>query len=154
MACDRNGIVGRDGVIPWHYKDEFQHFQNTIGGDPIVMGWKTFEVIPKNILKDRVTIVFSRKKRKRVHRIIFVSSLAEFFSLDILKKDLKIFIIGGAQLANYFLENNLISEFILTIVNGLYDGDAILNIKTLNYWQKKVIGKTSNYNIYKFTNSK
>ena len=82
---------------------------------------------------------------------IFVSSLDDFFALDILAKTSKVFMIGGAQLANYFLENNLILEFILTKFKRSYIGDAFLNIKTFDHWKGKVINKMSDYDVYKLT---
>ena len=151
MACDRNGVVGNEGGLPWNYPDEFQHFRDTIGSHPIVLGRKSFDLLPKSISEDRSNIVFSRQKKKSAHGGIFVSSLEEFFALDVLKKTEKIFMIGGAQLANFFLEKNLITEFILTKFDRAYAGDAVLNIKTFNSWKNKVIKKTSDYTIYKLT---
>jgi dihydrofolate reductase len=151
MACGKNGVVGNNGAIPWNYPDEFQHFKGTIGNHPIVLGRKSFDLLPKSISEDRINIVFSRQKKLDTHGGIVVSSLEEFYALDILKNTDKIFMIGGAQLANFFLEKNLITEFILTKFDRAYAGDAVLNIKTFNSWKSKVIKKTPDYTIYKLT---
>ena len=64
MASAANGVVGNKNSIPWYYPDEFQHFRNIIGNDPIILGRKTFELIPESILKNRTVIVFSRIKKQ------------------------------------------------------------------------------------------
>jgi dihydrofolate reductase len=149
MACASNGVVGNNGQIPWHYPEEFKHFRDTIGKSPIVLGRRTFESLPESILKDRLVIVFSQTKHSKAVGVIFVSSLEEFLSLNILSKPVDIFMIGGAQLANLFLENKLLSEFILTKLNIPYDGDAVLNIKAFDSWKSEVINKTQDYVVYK-----
>ena len=151
MACDKKGVVGNNGAIPWNYPEEFQHFRDTIGNYPIVLGRKSFELLPKSILKNRITIVFSREKKISTGEIIFVSSFDEFFALDILRKKDKIFMIGGAQLANSFLKQGYISEFILTKLNHSYIGNAVLNIKIFDNWKSEIIKRADDYNIYKLT---
>lgn len=151
MACASNGIIGRNGVIPWRYPDEISHFRSVIGNHPIVIGRKTFESMPKIILKNRISVVFSRTRKDNIPNVIFVSSIDDFFALDIVKKATRIFMIGGAEIANYFLAHNLLSKFILTKIKNSYIGDAYLNINAFDYWKSEVINKTSNYNIYKLT---
>ena len=58
----QNGVIGRsNGEMPWHVKEEFQHFKNTTMGFPIIMGRKTFELLGKP-LKGRPHLVISRNK--------------------------------------------------------------------------------------------
>ena len=60
-AVARNGVIGRsNGEMPWHVKEEFQHFKNTTFGFPIIMGRKTFETLGKP-LKGRLNVVITRK---------------------------------------------------------------------------------------------
>ncbi len=59
-AVAENGIIGRsNGDMPWHIKEEFQHFKNTTLGFPIIMGRKTFETLGKP-LKGRENIVITK----------------------------------------------------------------------------------------------
>jgi dihydrofolate reductase len=40
-AVAQNGVIGKsNGEMPWHVKEEFQHFKQTTLGSPIIMGSK------------------------------------------------------------------------------------------------------------------
>ena len=62
--------------------------------------------------------------------------------------------IGGGQIANLFLEKNLISEFYLTEINNDYYGDSSINLDYFKLMQKEEIKKTDNYKIYLMKNTK
>lgn len=62
MAVDPSGVIGINNGLPWHYPSELEHFRQVTDKQVIVMGRKTFEAIPQNILKNRVPVVFSRNK--------------------------------------------------------------------------------------------
>jgi dihydrofolate reductase len=42
-ARDKNGVIGKDGDIPWHYPRDMAHFKNTTMNETVVMGRKTYE---------------------------------------------------------------------------------------------------------------
>lgn len=58
-AVARNGVIGRDGDMPWHISADLKHFKATTMGKPIVMGRRTFESIGK-ALPGRPNIVVTR----------------------------------------------------------------------------------------------
>ncbi len=58
-AMARNGVIGRDGAIPWHSRSDFQQFKAATMGKPLLMGRKTFESLP-GLLPGRLHIVVSR----------------------------------------------------------------------------------------------
>ena len=63
-AISQNGVIGKaNGEMPWHNKEEFQHFKKTTLGFPVIMGRKTFETLGKP-LKERENIIVTRKKIK------------------------------------------------------------------------------------------
>ena len=152
MACTPSGVIGNNGCVPWRYDSEFAHFQKTIGNSPIIMGRKTFDALPKKFLKNRNSIVFSKDKDlKETENIYVVSSLNEFFNLKI--TDANVYMIGGGQLVKLFLEQHLISEFILTIINKEYPGDAFFPLELLNEYTKTIIEATDDYVIYRLTSA-
>lgn len=55
--------------------------------------------------------------------MFFVKSLYEFWEVVKLFSDKKIFMVGGAEIATFFLKQNLINEFLLTKINKDYEGD-------------------------------
>ncbi len=58
-AVAENGVIGRDGALPWRLKSDLQHFKKLTLNRPVIMGRKTFESIGK-ALKDRTNIVLTR----------------------------------------------------------------------------------------------
>lgn len=59
-AVAKNGVIGRDGDLPWRLKSDLRRFKNLTWGSPVVMGRKTWESLPARPLKGRVNIVVSR----------------------------------------------------------------------------------------------
>ena len=60
QTCD--GIIGRNGTMPWHVPEDLKHFQQTTAGKPVIMGRRTWESLPKPYkpLPGRVNIIVSR----------------------------------------------------------------------------------------------
>src|SRR5207253_10225191 len=46
LARADNGVIGRDGRIPWRIPGEQRRFKDMTMGKPMVMGRKTFESFP------------------------------------------------------------------------------------------------------------
>ena len=59
VARARNGVIGRDGGLPWRLKSDLAIFKATTLGKPIVMGRKTWESLPKRPLPGRINIVLT-----------------------------------------------------------------------------------------------
>ena len=59
VAMAENGVIGRDGDMPWHLSTDLKRFKALTLGRPMVMGRKTFESIGKP-LPGRETFVVSR----------------------------------------------------------------------------------------------
>ena len=59
VACSRNGVIGRDGDLPWHLPEDLRHFMRSTRGCPVIMGRKTFDSLDKP-LPNRLNIVLSR----------------------------------------------------------------------------------------------
>ncbi|WP_265035095.1 MULTISPECIES: dihydrofolate reductase [unclassified Wolbachia] len=152
MAVDPKGVIGINNGLPWHYPSELDHFRQVTDKQVIVMGRKTFEIIPQNILKP---IVFSRNKLSPCFnkgiKCTIVSSMQEFLSIQ---SSSKVFMIGGAQIAHLFLEYNLISEFIMTEIYKTYKGDTYFNLTLLSGWNKTILTKTKDYTICRLTRDK
>jgi dihydrofolate reductase len=58
-AVAQNGVIGRDGAMPWRLSTDLRRFKRLTDGKPVVMGRKTFEAIGKP-LSGRTNIVVSR----------------------------------------------------------------------------------------------
>ena len=59
LARADNGIIGRDGRLPWHLPADLRHFKALTQGRPMIMGRKTFDSLPGQ-LDGRRHIVLTR----------------------------------------------------------------------------------------------
>ncbi len=59
VAVARNGVIGRDGRMPWHLPADLKQFKRTTMGKPVLMGRKTHQSIGRP-LPGRTNIVISR----------------------------------------------------------------------------------------------
>lgn len=60
VARARNGVIGRDGGLPWRLKSDLALFKALTLGKPIIMGRKTWESLPKRPLPGRLNVVMTR----------------------------------------------------------------------------------------------
>nr|AIA12324.1 Dihydrofolate reductase [uncultured bacterium] len=102
VAVDRNGAIGKNGSIPWHYSADVKFFRQQTIGHACVMGYKTWLSLKKP-LKERLNIVLSRKSEVKPQPNVIV--LRDTLSILSLKKFLAcdLFIIGGEQVYRSFL---------------------------------------------------
>ena len=61
-AVAANGVIGRDGDMPWRLATDLKRFRRLTWGKPVVMGRRTFEAIGMP-LSGRHSIVMSRHRR-------------------------------------------------------------------------------------------
>jgi dihydrofolate reductase len=59
VARADNGVIGRDGKLPWHLPADLKRFKALTMGKPMIMGRKTFESLP-GLLPGRRHIVLTR----------------------------------------------------------------------------------------------
>ena len=57
-AC--NGVIGRDGDLPWRLRSDLQRFKAVTMGKPCIMGRKTWESLPLRPLPGRLNIVLTK----------------------------------------------------------------------------------------------
>lgn len=153
MAVTEEGVVGRYNKLPWDYPEELRHFRETVSGNIIIMGRKSYETVPRRLCKDENTIVLSRKHDLLLEHAKVVNSLEECLEyIDRLDQKKRVYVIGGAEIADLFLKNNLLSYFILTIINKPYLGDTYLNLSHFNNWDRSVLKSCPDYVIFELIN--
>lgn len=60
VARSRNGVIGREGGLPWRLKSDMALFKANTLGKPVLMGRKTWDSLPRRPLPGRTNIVLSR----------------------------------------------------------------------------------------------
>ena len=117
VAVDRNGAIGKDGKLPWHYSADMKFFKETTTGNACVMGYNTWLTLKKP-LPNRLNIVLSRKADiEQQDSVVLCRDVESVLSMA---KDIDgdLFVIGGAQVYRSFLpyiEKWLVTEVPLTV---------------------------------------
>lgn len=60
VARARNGVIGRDGDLPWRLPADLANFKKLTLGKPVIMGRKTWDSLPRKPLPGRLNLVLSR----------------------------------------------------------------------------------------------
>jgi dihydrofolate reductase len=60
VARARNGVIGKDGHLPWKMKTDMRLFTELTLGKPVIMGRKTWDSLFKKPLPGRMNVVLSR----------------------------------------------------------------------------------------------
>src|SRR5437764_15415023 len=75
VAIADNGVIGKDGGIPWHIPEDMKRFKALTLGHTIVMGRKTWDSLPRKPLPGRVNVVVTRQKNWRADGAVTADSL-------------------------------------------------------------------------------
>nr|AIA11989.1 Dihydrofolate reductase [uncultured bacterium] len=94
VARARNGVIGRDGRLPWHISADLKRFKALTMGSAMVMGRKTFESLP-GVLPGRRHIVLTRDPNWTAHGAETARSIPE--ALDLAGEE-RVSVIGGAEI--------------------------------------------------------
>lgn len=60
VAVASNGVIGRDGVMPWRLKSDMARFKARTMGKPVLMGRKTWDSLHVHPLPGRQNLVLTR----------------------------------------------------------------------------------------------
>ena len=136
VAAAENGVIGRDGKMPWHLPSELKYFRARTIGKPVVMGRKTFQAIGKP-LPGRENIVVTRDVSFASPGIVTAPSLEAALvtarQLAAAREATEIMIIGGADIYRQAL--SLAQRVYLTRVSMSPDGDATFPDLSPSAWR-------------------
>ncbi len=100
-AVAENGVIGRDGGLPWRLPSDLRRFRAITLGHPVVMGRKTYGAIGKP-LPGRTNILITRDAAFAARGVVAAPSLEAALMVargDALRRGVRdIMIIGGADL--------------------------------------------------------
>ena len=113
-----DGVIGKDGRLPWYIPEDLKKFRELTAGNTIVMGRRTFESIGKPLPKrDNIVVSTSLEKQEG----ITVCKNLESAILEANKNKNKTFIIGGASIYEQTLP--FVERMYISYVSGNYEGD-------------------------------
>lgn len=124
-AVSENGVIGRDGQLPWRLSADLKRFKQLTTGRPIIMGRRTWDSIGRP-LPGRTSIVVTRQKRfetpyPEVHVVHDIDAALQV-ATTAPGGDSEAFIIGGAEIYAAALPHA--NRLYLTKVLSEVEGDA------------------------------
>lgn len=120
VAVAKNGVIGKDGKLPWRYPEDLKFFKRITTGHAIIMGRKTFDEVGKP-LPDRRNIVVSRDPTRTFPGCEVTKTVEEAIALARTTDD-EPRIIGGAGIFAHALP--LVTRIYLTEILRDYEGDT------------------------------
>ncbi|MFQ3595623.1 MAG: dihydrofolate reductase [Sphingomonadaceae bacterium] len=124
VAAAENGVIGRNGAMPWHLPEDLRRFKRMTVGHAVLMGRKTFEAIGRP-LPGRHNIVLTRDSSWKAEGVTAAANLAEAIAaagLDPRTRADPFFVIGGGAI--YALCQPIATRVELTRVHQTPAGDT------------------------------
>jgi dihydrofolate reductase len=128
-AVARNGVIGRDGDIPWRLPEDMRRFRELTMGHSVVMGRRTWESLPHQFrpLPGRGNVVVTRNPEWSAQGADRVGSIED--ALELLGPEARVLVIAALPYAD---------ELLLTEIAADVEGDT-----TFPAWDRHEFEETS-----------
>jgi len=142
VARSANGVIGKDGGLPWRCKGDLQFFKRTTMGRKIVVGRTTFEGLPP--LQGRELFVLTRNPDARFEGATAVSDPVDVPADAI--------VCGGAAIYDLMIPQ--CDQLLVTTVKTEVEGDTFFNPQWLDGFKPaETIEETDEYSIVSYRRS-
>lgn len=128
-AVADNGVIGRDGAIPWDLPEDMARFKEETTGHPVIMGRRTYEGILEGLgepLPERTSIVLTGGDLKTPEGVERARDLEEAIrkaERDARERGVdRVYVAGGATVYEALLP--AADRLVLTRVEGEVEGDT------------------------------
>lgn len=132
VAASANGVIGRDGDLPWHLPADLKHFKNTTMGHHLIIGRTTWIEVGKP-LPGRNMVVVTRSRQFHAEGVVVAHSVED--ALELARDDDEPFIGGGSQIYRIALARKLVDRIYLTRIHAEVDGDTHFPEFDLDQWE-------------------
>ncbi|TFB72648.1 dihydrofolate reductase [Cryobacterium glaciale] len=116
-----NGVIGADGVMPWHLPEDLAHFRAVTQGGAVIMGRRTWDSLPERFrpLPGRQNIVITRQRDWAAPGASAAHSLDDALALA----EGPVWVIGGAEI--YRLALSRADTLEVTEIDASIAGDTL-----------------------------
>jgi dihydrofolate reductase len=123
-----NGVIGRDGGLPWRLPEDMGHFRTLTMGTTVIMGRRTWDSLPPRFrpLPGRRNVVLTRSPDWRADGATVAHSLTDALTGDALTGDAlsgDAWVIGGA--AVYASAEPFAGTAVITELREEFAGDVL-----------------------------
>ena len=138
IARARNGVIGRDGRLPWRLGTDMANFRAVTMGKPVIMGRKTWDSLPRRPLVGRTNIVLSRDASFAPDGAMVCRGLADALALGqaraVRDGAPEVCVIGGASLFTLALAR--VDRLYVTDIDAEIAGDVVLPPIDERHWRE------------------
>lgn len=131
VAVGRNGVIGREGALPWRLPEDLKRFKALTMGHVMIMGRKTYESIGR-LLPGRRSVIVSRQVGYAVEGATVATSLAE--AIAAAGEVPEVFVIGGGEI--YLAALPSAHRLLVTEVDASPEGDAFFPAVDTTVWRE------------------
>jgi dihydrofolate reductase len=137
VAAAENGVIGRQGQLPWQLPADLQHFKELTLGHPIVMGRRTFDSIGR-ALPGRTNIVLTGHPDWQAPKgVLVANSLPEALALAATQPGgEEICVIGGGEIYRQALPGASVVH-LTEVHTTVPDGDAFFPALSPTEWREE-----------------
>jgi dihydrofolate reductase/thymidylate synthase len=149
VCCDKNYGIGKDNKLPWNYSKDMEFFksktlQNVDNNkmNVVIMGNNTYKSIPNKFkpLKNRFNLVLTKEKlTSNYENLLYFNNIYDILLYLDNNKDYfnDVYIIGGNQIYNIFLDLHIIKYIYITMISELdYNCDTFFNFNKYKKYYK------------------
>lgn len=129
-AVSENGVIGRDGGLPWRLPGDLQFFKRLTTGHTVIMGRRTWDEI-RRPLPNRRNIVVTRNARLDFPGAERAADLDA--ALQLAGDEAEVFVIGGGEIYRQALSRA--DRMYLTSVHAVVEGDTRFPAWSPAEWQ-------------------
>lgn len=133
VAVGTNGVIGRDGALPWGKTGDLAQFKALTMGHVLVMGRRTYESIGRP-LPGRTTVVVTSQPEWAAPSGVVVRHDLESALAAAAEIDPEVFVVGGARVYDAAL--SYADRLVVTHVEQAPEGDTYLPDVDWSQWEE------------------
>lgn len=138
VAVAQNGVIGRDGALPWRLSSDLKMFRRMTMGKPVIMGRRTWQSLFRQPLDGRDNIVITRDRAFQADGAHVVcdadEAVAKGRECAAARGAAEIMVIGGAQVYRSLMSR--VFRIYWTQVHADVEGDTSLPPLDPKHWRE------------------
>ncbi|WP_254768116.1 dihydrofolate reductase [Salinilacihabitans rarus] len=143
VAVADNGVIGRDGEMPWHLPADLRRFREATTGHPVILGRVTYESIRDDLgepLPGRTSVVLTSRDVETPENVVLARDIesavraAEAAAEERHGGVDRAFVAGGATVYEAFLP--ALDRLLVTEVHDDPDGDTRFPDRDREAWRE------------------
>ncbi|MAP01986.1 MAG: diacylglycerol kinase [Flavobacteriales bacterium] len=140
-AVAQNRVIGKNNQLIWNLPKDMKFFMDSTMGRHIIMGRKNYDSIPLKYrpLKNRTNIIVTRNQKYSAKGCIVVNSIIEGVAYAKKNGEKECFIIGGGQIYQQALDQNIVDKLYITHIDSNFDGDTFFPEVDYTKWKSTLI---------------